>query len=66
MRNIEKNQNRITFMLYENSKSSENSIDNSSIKIFIFSVRLLFVTKEKKFPPAKFPILPLWEIHTFP
>ena len=54
----QKNQNAITFMQYKNSKSLENSIDSSSIQIFIFSLRLLFVTKEKKFPPAKFPIPP--------
>ena len=46
-------------MQYKNSKILGNSIDNSSIQIFIFSLRLLFVTKEKKiFPPAKFPIPP--------
>ena len=38
--------------------SFENSIDNSSIQILIFNLRLLFVTKEKTIPPAIFPILP--------
>ena len=49
----QKNQNPITCMWYKNSKSLENSIDNFSIQIFIFSLRLLFVTKEKTFPPSK-------------
>ena len=38
---------------YKNSNSLENSIDNYSMQMFIFSLRLLFVTKEKKNSPSK-------------
>ena len=47
-----KKQNLITSMYYKNSIYLENSHDNSGIQILIFSLRLLFVTKEKKSPPA--------------
>ena len=75
MRNIEKNQNPITFMQYENSKSLENGIDNSSIQIFIpldipvdipFQCKAAVCNQRKKIPTAKFPIPPLWEITTTP
>ena len=47
-----KNQNLITSMYYKNSIYLENSHDNSGIQILIFSLRLLFVTKEKKRSPS--------------
>ena len=47
----QRNQNPI-----KNSKSLENSIDNFSIQIFNFSLRLLFVTN---FPQQNFPSPPL-------
>ena len=53
------NQNPITCMWYKNSKSSENSIDNFSVHIFIFNIRLLFVTKEKISPQENFYFPPL-------
>ena len=36
----------------------ENSVNNFSIQIFIFSLKLLFVTKEKNYPLAKFTFPP--------
>ena len=70
-----KNQNFITFVKiqYNNSNCLENSIDNSSMQIFIFSLRLPFVTKEKKISPSKIshsshwgecslPLNVIWEI----
>ena len=42
-----------------NSKSAENSIDNSSIQIFILNLRLLFVAKEKN-TPNKISHSPHW------
>ena len=47
-------------MQYKNSKILGNSIDNSSIQIFIFSLRLLFVTKKKTFSPRKISHSPHW------
>ena len=47
-----KNQNLITCMYYKNSIYLENSHDNSSIQVLIFSLRLLFVTNEKKKSPS--------------
>ena len=59
---FQKNQNPVTYIWYKNSKSLENSIDNPSIQPFIFSLRLLFVTKEKKIiPQQNFPFPPLGE-----
>ena len=58
----QKNQNPVTYLQYRNNYL-ENSIDNFSIQIFIFSLRLLFVIKEKKFPLSKnfpFPHLREW------
>ena len=61
------NQNPITCMWYKNSKSSENSIDNFSVHIFIFNIRLLFVTKEKiPPPPAKFRFPSIGENTPYP
>ena len=62
----QKNQNPTTYIWYRNSKSFENSINNSSIQILIFSLQLLFVTKKKTFSPAKFPILTLEKITPTP
>ena len=55
----QKNQNPITCMYYKNSKYLEESIDNFSVRIFIFNIRLLFVTKEKIFPQQHFQFPPL-------
>ena len=70
-----KKKNHITCVKikYKNSNSLENSIDNSSMQIFIFSLRLLFVTKEKKISSRKIshsshwgecslPLNVIWEI----
>ena len=57
---FQKNQNPVTYIWYKNSKSLENSIDNPSIQPFIFSLRLLFVTKEKKIFPSKISHSPHW------
>ena len=49
-------------MQYKNIKSLENSIDDHSMQIFMFSLKLLFVTKkEKKIPPSKHSYPPHWE-----
>ena len=45
----QKNQNPITCMQYKNSKSLGKNIDNPSIQIYIFSLKLLFVTIIKMF-----------------
>ena len=44
----------------------ENSIDNSSIRILIFSLRLLFGTKDKIIPQRYFPFPPLGRIPPTP
>ena len=54
----QRNQNTITCMYYKNSKSLENSIDNSSIQISNFRLGLLFLTN---FPQQNFPSLSLGE-----
>ena len=62
----QKNLKPITCMQYKNIKSLENSIDDFSMQIFMFSLRLLFVTKkEKKSPQQNFLSSSLGEIpHT--
>ena len=62
----QKNQNSFTYMYHKNSKSLENNIDNSSIQIFIFSLRLIFVFKEKKFPRCKISYSPYWGKYPLP
>ena len=62
----QKNQNPISCMWYKNSKSLKNSIDNFR-QIFTFSLRLLFVTKEKTFPsPSKIFHSPHFAEHPLP
>ena len=57
----QKNLKPITCMQYKNIKSLENSIDDFSMQIFMFSLRLLFVTKKEKNPPSKISYPPHWE-----